>query len=261
MPFTFAHPAAVIPLRQYLCAPGAVSACVIGSMAPDFVYWLPLPIYRETSHTIPALFTFCLPVGFIVFWLYHTLINPPLLALLPHAITVRLPPIQPLSWHGRHIALVLFAVLLGAATHIAWDACTHYNTPVTRLLPVLEAPLLTGNGYVVRVYKVLQHGSTIVGFGVLASFGWRWYQRTPPRRNLDGEALPARQKVALVACLCVPSVIGAIRSGLDRAQWEISLVALQKFLMSGAVAGIGIFSIVLLTLGLLWPLVKRRAGC
>lgn len=258
MPFTLAHPAAIIPLCRCLRHPGAVSALIIGSMAPDFVYWLPVPIYRETSHTIPALFSFCLPAGFSVFLLYHILIKHPIVALLPRTISMRLPPPPPLSWHPRHIALVFLAVLLGAITHIAWDAFTHYNTPMTRLLPFLEAPLMTGNGYVIRVYKVLQHGSTVVGFGVLAVVGWHWYRRTPPPDDTGREGLAAWQKVIWMAYLIVPSVLGAIRSGLHRAPWEVSLVALQKFLISGVVAGIGIFSIMLITLGLLWPWVERR---
>ncbi|WP_179137273.1 DUF4184 family protein [Candidatus Entotheonella palauensis] len=260
MPFTLAHPAAVIPLCRRLHYPGAMSALVIGSMAPDFVYWLPLPIYREMSHRIPALFTFCLPADFSLFLLYHILIKPPILALLPRAILMRLPQPQPIPWHLRHIILVLLAVLLGATTHITWDAFTHRDTLVTRLLPFLETPLWTGNGYVLYLYKLLQHASTLVGFGVLAIFVWRWYQRTPPRDNLGSSGLAAWQKAALATYLIVPSAIGAIRSGLHRAPWEASLIALQKFLISGAVTGIGIFTIVLITLGLLWPLIERREG-
>jgi len=258
MPFTLAHPAAVVPLCQRLHHPELASALVIGSMAPDFVYWVPLPIYRDMSHTIPGLLTFCLPAGFMVFCLYHLLIKRPLLALLPRAIFVRLPAPSPIPWRLRHIVLVLLAVLFGATTHIAWDAFTHSDTLMTRLLPFLETPLFTRSGYILRVYKVLQHISTLVGCGVLALFGWRWYQRTPPREDIGGEGLATWRKAALVAWLVVPSVIGAIRSGLHRAPGEVSLGALQKFLTSGVVTGIGIFSIALVTLGLLWPLVQRR---
>lgn len=258
MPFTLAHPAAVVPLCQRLHHPGLASALVIGSMAPDFVYWVPLPIYRDMSHTIPGLFTFCLPAGFIIFYLYHLLIKRPLLALLPRAILARLP-VPPLTpWRLHNVVLVLLAILFGATTHITWDSFTHSETLMTRLLPFLETPLLTRSGYVLRVYKVLQHSSTLVGCGVLALCGWRWYQRTPPREDNDGEGLATWQKAALMAWLVVPSVIGAIWSGLHQAQGEASLGALQKFLISGVVTGIGIFSIAFITLGLLWPLVQRR---
>lgn len=258
MPFTLAHPAAILPLCYRPYRPGIMSALIIGSMAPDFVYWLPLSLYRDHSHTLPALFWFCLPAGLFVFGLYHTLLKRPLVALLPRAITIRLWPLPPMQWRLRDVIPVMLAVLFGAFTHIAWDAFTHYDTPITRRLPFLEAPLLTQGGYVLRVYKALQHGSTLVGMGILTLCGWRWYQRTPPRDDVAPEVLSARGKVALAACLTLPSVLGAIRSGLLNAPWEASLKALQTFLMSGVVAGMGVFGAALLTLGLLWPLVERR---
>ncbi len=258
MPFTLAHPAAILPLYQRLNRPGVMSALVIGSMSPDFAYWLPLAIYRDDSHTLSALFWFCLPAGLLAFWLYHTLLKRPLVALLPRAITTRLLPQPPIRWRLHDAVPILIALVIGAMTHIVWDAFTHHDTPVTRFLPFLETPVLSEGGYTLRIYKVLQHGSTLLGMGALALYCWRWYQRTPPRENVDPEVLSVRGKVAIVAYLTVPSVISAIRSGLINAPWEASLKALQTFLMSGTVSGIGVFGAALLTLGLLWPWVERR---
>jgi hypothetical protein len=228
-------------------------------MTPDFIYWLPWLTGRHTSHTIPALFTFCLPAGFSVFWLYHLLIKAPLLALLPGGIFVRLPPLQRPNWHLHNIAFVLLAVLLGATTHLVWDAFTHADTLATQLWPFLDAPLLTRGRHVLRVYEVLQHGSTLVGLGALTFFSWRWHQRTPPRQNVEGKkGLMTWEKVALASCLVVPSAVGAIHTGLSEVHWDISLLTLQTFLSYGAVAGIGIFSTALLILGLLWPWVERQ---
>ena len=248
-----------MPLCHRLRGPGIISALVIGSMAPDFVYWLPLPFGRITSHTIPGLFTFCLPAGFIVFWLYHLLLRPPILAILPQAITARLSPHSiPRSLRG--VALVLLAILFGAMTHLAWDAFTHRDTLMTQLLPVLHTPLLTARGHVLRLYKALQHGSTLVGFGAMALWSWRWYRQTPPLGDRLGVGLEAWQKATLGGCLITPAIIGAIWIGLSRAPWEISLFALQKFAVSGVIGGLGIFSLGLVVLGLLWPWVERRAG-
>ncbi|MSQ59664.1 MAG: DUF4184 family protein [Betaproteobacteria bacterium] len=40
MPFTIAHPAAALPLLRPLRGFGVLSALVIGSMTPDFPYFL-----------------------------------------------------------------------------------------------------------------------------------------------------------------------------------------------------------------------------
>ena len=258
MPFTLSHPAAVMPLCRRLQGPGLISALVIGSMSPDFIYWLPLPFYRGSTHTFAGLFTFCLPAGFVVFWLYHLLLRPPILAMLPRAITARLSP-QALPRSLRSIALVLLAIWLGAVTHLIWDAFTHRDTLMTQLFPILDTPVWTAGGYVLRLYKVLQHGSTLVGLGVMALYGWRWYRHTPPRHDELGAGMEPRQKVALCACLIAPALLGAIWTGLYRAPWEISIFALQKFAVSGVIAGLGIFSLGLIVLGLMWPWVEQRA--
>ncbi|GAA0250852.1 hypothetical protein GCM10010492_58880 [Saccharothrix mutabilis subsp. mutabilis] len=48
MPFTFAHPAAVLPLRRRLWSPGPVT----GSVAPDLAYHLPVPGGADLTHSV-----------------------------------------------------------------------------------------------------------------------------------------------------------------------------------------------------------------
>lgn len=71
MPLTFAHPAAVLPTSRSLGRFGVLSALVIGSMAPDFVYFVPLGIHGSESHSIRGLIWFCVPSGMLVFFAYH----------------------------------------------------------------------------------------------------------------------------------------------------------------------------------------------
>jgi hypothetical protein len=54
MPFTLAHAAATVPLLRLLGSRGVFSALVIGSMAPDFAYFLPLGVRRGQSHGLAA---------------------------------------------------------------------------------------------------------------------------------------------------------------------------------------------------------------
>ncbi len=63
MPFTLAHPAAAAPLRRF----GLVlSALVVGSMAPDFPYFLPGLPQDKFGHTLAGVFWFCVPAGLAV---------------------------------------------------------------------------------------------------------------------------------------------------------------------------------------------------
>src|ERR1043166_4543968 len=90
MPMTFAHPVAVLPLAKR----GLVfSALVIGSMSPDFEYFLRLHTRENFGHTLPGLFLFSVPAGFVVLWIYHALLKMPLLSLLPESHQRRLLPL------------------------------------------------------------------------------------------------------------------------------------------------------------------------
>ncbi len=65
MPFTVSHVAAVLPAYRPLSRARLFSAAVIGSMAPDFGLLLPGFTYRWQTHSLMALWTFCLPMGMV----------------------------------------------------------------------------------------------------------------------------------------------------------------------------------------------------
>ena len=52
MAFTPAHAAAAVPLHRLLGSRAVLSALVIGSMTPDFAYFLPLGVRRAQSHSL-----------------------------------------------------------------------------------------------------------------------------------------------------------------------------------------------------------------
>src|SRR5262250_1484731 len=92
MPFTLAHPAAVVPLARLLGKKVVFSALVIGSMTPDFAY--PVPgLTRGPSHSLSGLFWFCLPVGLASYLLFHLLVKRPRAAALPRALREAVAPL------------------------------------------------------------------------------------------------------------------------------------------------------------------------
>src|SRR5436190_14372695 len=90
MPFTFAHPAAAVPLLRPLRRFGSLSALIIGSMSPDFAYMFPHWVGRPHSHSLLGLLTFCLPAGIAIYFLLHALIKQPVLSLVPLSTSSRL---------------------------------------------------------------------------------------------------------------------------------------------------------------------------
>src|SRR6188474_364127 len=127
MPFTVAHAAAVFPLHKWTGAWLPLAALMIGSMSPDFSYFLPGDPGRTNVHNLAGLLWFCWPVGLAVWAAFVRLLEPSTIALLPEGRRIRIPRSDP-EFDFRKLLFASTAVVLGAATHLVWDSFTHANT-------------------------------------------------------------------------------------------------------------------------------------
>lgn len=206
MPFTLCHPALVLPLNRHANRLTVLSALVIGSMAPDFVYFLPVGAEGGFTHSLPGILGYCLPAGALAYLVYHTLLREAFIAWAPLAIARRMEPQAPwIPADLRGLCLVLMSIMLGAASHIAWDAFTHVNTAVVRYFDVLRAPVPLGP-YAVPLFSILQHVSSLVGAAVIAAFCAHWFFRTAPR-------LPPEHRLSAAQRLWVVLAVGAAAAG------------------------------------------------
>ena len=187
MPLTFAHPAAVLPLAR-LRLP--LSGLVVGSMAPDFVYFVRLAPRGHFGHTLPGLVLFCLPAGLVVLWMFHRLIKRQIAELSPVAAQRRLAAPLLATPFDRPLGIVAAAVLLGAITHVVWDAFTHATGGGVAAVPALRHTVSVGPTLRLPAYKLAQHSSTAIGLTVLGAALVRWWRqaletdikpRLPPR--------------------------------------------------------------------------------
>ncbi|MBG86149.1 MAG: hypothetical protein CMO80_04530 [Verrucomicrobiales bacterium] len=83
MPFTLAHPLAVIPLARTRLV---FSALVIGSMSPDFEYFLRLRQNSRASHSIAGMLFFCVPASLVLMLLWEMLMKRCAFELCPREI-------------------------------------------------------------------------------------------------------------------------------------------------------------------------------
>lgn len=225
MPFTFSHAAAVVPFsRRGL----VLSALVVGSMAPDFEYFLRLERTATISHTLPGLFLFCVPGGLVVLSLFHFLLKRPLLTLLPASHQQRLLPVtRPFTLlPARRLLLILLSLALGAFTHLAWDSFTHRSGWMVQQLPWLKTVIVQTPLGRLQVYKALQHGSTLAGLGLLVCWYARWYRRAPAP-PLPASPLPAVARLSIVALIALAAGLAATGYGLRFAPAGMLLHALR----------------------------------
>jgi hypothetical protein len=213
MPFTISHAAAVLPFSRLLARWRLLSAVVIGSMVPDFGLFFPWRLPRVETHSLVALFAFCLPVGMVTYWVFQYLIKAPVLEVLPDGAYARWRPFSsPADIASiRQWILVAFGVLAGAVTHLVWDAFTHENARGVRLVPWLEEPIDIGAHHI-RAIRLLQDASSLIGLAVvlgLIVYGLRPGRDQPVRPR----PLRAAERWAWVATYTVAAV------GLSAACW------------------------------------------
>ncbi len=188
MPFTLSHAAAVLPAirRRDGTARGGLlaSALVAGSFSPDLTYYVASVVpgameFGDFTHgplgvfTVDVLFTAVL-VGL---WL---LLREPLVALVVpgpwqgpvHAV------LAGRSRRGRGVVRlgVAFCVsaVIGAATHVVWDAFTHLDRWGMRLFPVLGEEIAGS-----PLYWYAQYGGSAVAFAVIVWFLMSAVRRQP----------------------------------------------------------------------------------
>ena len=160
MPFTFSHPAAILPLLNKRWKMLSASGLVIGSMAPDFESFIKLGGGKIYSHTWVGVFWFDLPLALGLTFLFHLVIKKPLIDHLPSYVGERLETVRQSNWlryFRDNIAIVLLSLLIGIVSHLLWDAATHLNL----LYPddVSSKLKLAGK----RVYILLQYSFSIIG--------------------------------------------------------------------------------------------------
>jgi hypothetical protein len=191
MPFTISHAAVVLPFSRLLARWRVLSAAVIGAMVPDFRVFVPWRLQRLETHSALALFTFCLPVGLVTYWLFQRLIKTPVLEVLPEGPYARWRQFASPADIGslRQWFLAGCGVLAGAVTHIVWDGFTHEGARGVRMFPVLDDPIELGRRHVDFVY-ILQDLSSLIGLAVVLLFVFyglrRGREAAVPERLLPG---------------------------------------------------------------------------
>lgn len=165
MPFTFSHPAIVLPLKYFSGKWFSLTGLVIGSLTPDFEYFIRMRIKSEYSHTVAGLFWFNLPVGLALAFLFHQVVRNALFDNLPIVLKCRLISFNQFSWYAyfkRNWFIVATSILIGAGSHLFWDSFTHVDGYFVQLLPILTDKI-NCFGWQFPLLKILQHGSTILG--------------------------------------------------------------------------------------------------
>jgi hypothetical protein len=135
MPFTFSHPAVVLPLNYFFRKRLSLTALIAGSIVPDFEYFVRIFHKSHYSHTWAGLFYLDLPAALLLCFLYHNILRAPLYANAPLLLKRKLAPFQRFDWNrqfAENWRTILACILLGALSHLLWDKVTHHTVPLVQ---------------------------------------------------------------------------------------------------------------------------------
>ena len=250
MPFTVSHAAAVLPLHRISKHRLPLTALMVGSMAPDFGYVVS-HASRPFTHSFTGLFAFCVPVGLAVWLFYIYFLEKPTITLLPD------------RWHTRFahtdaitpglIARAAIAILLGAITHLLWDAPTHRGTFATRAFPVLLEPVPVASW--MPVYHLLHGLSSVIGLALLVVWAQHLH-RQPARSLIRPHDISERARIRACWFLGVATLVGGLLEWLPyrHAYYD------QQFFAAAVGSMSGFFIAWCLIAGAMWIHARRARG-
>lgn len=171
MPFTFAHPAIILPLPFLNRRWFSLTGLIIGSMIPDFEYFIRMRIQSIYSHTIAGVFWFDLPLALLLCFIFHNKVKNLLFNNLPHCLQSRFLIFTTFNWNNyfkQNWIVVFFSILIGTASHLLWDSFTHDSGYFVNHIPALQNSVYLF-GIDIPILKIAQHLSTFLG-GVIIFF-------------------------------------------------------------------------------------------
>jgi hypothetical protein len=175
MPWTFAHPAAVLPLRKVFPRRLSFCALVVGSMSPDFPFYFGSFAMSRKAHTLGGLFAICLPSGLALIAIIRVL-HKPIAGLFPSPHRQRLLSLAPLPnvFKPSGFFWVSIALLVGGLTHLVWDSFTHESGYFVMHWPILQKKIFLFGEKGSELYEVIQVVSSVLGFGIVILAYRKW---------------------------------------------------------------------------------------
>jgi uncharacterized membrane protein YvlD (DUF360 family) len=155
MPYTLSH--AIVSLPAFRLSKGRLplAALAVGSVSPDFPYLLALTPAQAPGHSFIGVLVYCLVPSLAVLGVWYLWVERPILSLLGLQARVVSCGVFP----------ILIGVLVGAYSHVIWDATSHASGVF-----VLGSDFWNTILYGLPIYKWNQYLSG--AFGLLGLVAW-----------------------------------------------------------------------------------------
>jgi hypothetical protein len=172
MPFTISHAAFVLPFRRFV-PPAVLCGLMIGSIVPDFGYFIRAFGVASFAHTVLGALCFSLPVGWAMYLLMRFSFKRIAKVLpIPHSSFLMSWGIErPIGM--RTLFAVAVALFVGALSHNFVDSFTHPSGAAVLMFPVLRKEVFSFGGDPFHVFRLLQYLGSVIG--MVSIIGAYWF--------------------------------------------------------------------------------------
>ena len=165
MPFTFSHPAIVLPFANSKRKLFSLTGLVMGSIAPDIEFLMQLKETNNFAHTWPWVILFNIPVTILLAFVFHEIIRNTLILHLPKYLQQRFYKFIFFNWPGyfnQNKLKFLLSAFIGIVSHIFLDAFTHHDGTFVKMYSFFYQQI-TILQYSLPVFFLLQMGTSLLG--------------------------------------------------------------------------------------------------
>ena len=256
MPWTFSHPAAILPFKRLCPAYLSLPALAIGATVPDAGYYFGLYSLGTYTHSWPGWVVAGLPTGLLLLFVFYA-VRRPFWHLLPQPHRGALSSLVSSPWSLRPAQLAIYSVsvLIGTMTHVIWDSFTHNWGWAALRIPALQKQWLTVGPARFEGYSVMQHLSTLVGFSLLAIAYFSFLKQQPRQPRVPGED---RTRYLIILGSATVALFVALSLAASGLATSTALHPIRRFVFQTAVYGASIFAVLALICGWIYSRKQRK---
>jgi hypothetical protein len=155
---------------------------------------------------------------------------------------------------ASRFVIIVVSLLIGSATHLIWDSFTHETGWVVMRFPSLLQPLLVIHDEPIRTFKLLQHGSSILGLLILSIAYFAWLKKSEPAR-VSSTDLSTSGKILILGLMFAGACVAALlRVASPLTSWD----TFRGNVVNGGIAFVSALVVEAIMFSLIWRLSHRR---
>jgi hypothetical protein len=169
MPFTFSHPAIVLPFCK-INFNISITALIIGSIVPDYEFLLQLRELNHIGHSGIGILIIDIPLAYLFCYFFHNVLRNNTIVNLPIFLLNKCHNALYFNWNNyakENKLKVFFSIVAGILSHLFLDAFTHKNGFIVMQFAILKKSIFVLNKNV-TMFFILQIVFSLLGLVMIA---------------------------------------------------------------------------------------------